>query len=73
MNFSRRYNYFATGSINGIINVWDFKMSKMIDTNYIKSYKPINYNVICVDLFPVLSNAYSNGEIFLWKHCQIGD
>ena len=51
MNFSRRYNYFATGSINGIINVRDFKMSKMIDTNYIKSYKPINYNVIVLTFF----------------------
>ena len=69
MDFSRRYNNFATGSTNGIINIWDFEMCKMNETNIIKNYKPINYNVICIkfcDPFPVLSAAYSNGEIFLW-------
>ncbi len=67
MDFSRRYNNFATGSVDGIVNIWNFELTKMEETCYIQNYR--NYNAIVLkflDPFPVLSVGYSNGSIFLW-------
>ena len=69
MDLSRFYNNFATGSTDGLINVWDIELSKMDDTNIIQSYKPGIFNVInlkFLDPFPILAAIYSNGELFLW-------
>ena len=67
MDFSRRYNNFATGSVDGIVNLWNFELTKMEETCYIQNYR--NYNAVelkFLDPFPVLAVAYSNGSIFLW-------
>jgi len=67
MDFSRRYNNFATGSVEGIVNIWNFELTKMEETCYIRNYR--NYNAIVLkflDPFPALAVGYSNGSIFLW-------
>ncbi len=67
MDFSRRYNNFATGSVEGIVNIWNFELNKMEETCYVQSYR--NYNAIALkflDPYPVLAVGYSSGAIFLW-------
>lgn len=69
MDFSRRYNLFATGSIDGLVVVWDFELTKMEDLCYIPSYKLGSYNTIAMkflDPYPVLAVVYSNGSLYLW-------
>ena len=69
MDISRTYNNFATGSTDGLINVWDMELNKMEDTNIIQSYRPGIFNVInlkFLDPYPVLAAIYSNAELFLW-------
>ena len=69
MDISRTYNNFATGSTDGLINVWDMELNKMEDTNIIHSYRPGIFNVInlkFLDPYPVLAAIYSNAELFLW-------
>ena len=69
MDFSRRYNKFATGSIDGLVVVWDFELTKMEDLYYVKSYRPGSFNAMLVkfiDPFPVLVVAYSNSDLYFW-------
>ena len=69
LDFSRRYNKFVTGSIDGLVVVWDFEYTTMDDLLYVKTYHPGNFNAVsvkCLDPFPVVAVAYSNGELYLW-------
>lgn len=69
MDFSKRYNLYATGSIDGLVVIWDFEFTKMEDLCFIQSYHPGNYNAILLkflDPYPVLAVAYSDGPLFLW-------
>ena len=69
MDFSKRYNKLATGSIDGLVVVWDFEVTRMEDLLFVKSYHPGNFNAVIVkflDPYPVIAVAYSNADLYLW-------
>ena len=78
MDFSYNNNLLCTGSVDGIITIWDFEISKIEDVlifNEINNNNNIEKNiinkvdVICVKFlnnFPILFSSYSNGSCVLW-------
>ena len=78
MDFSYNNNLLCTGSVDGIITIWDFEISKIDDVLIFNETMNNNNNekniinkvdVICVKFlnnFPILFSCYSNGSCVLW-------
>ena len=68
--FSPNLCQFATGGTDGLISVWDFEYSKIIDILYFNSkYWGIKLDVLCLKYlndYPLLFSSYSFGICALW-------
>ena len=70
MDFSEYLNIFATCGSDGLIILWDFEMSKIIDILLVNnniSYKLITNYLKFLDPFPVLAAAVSDGTFYLFE------
>ena len=70
MDFSEYLNVFATSGSDGLILLWDFEMSKIIDILLINnniSFKLMTNYLKFLDPFPVLAAAISDGTFYLFE------
>lgn len=65
--FSSHHNLFATGSVLGLVTVWDYELSKIDDVCFLKQDKQLDTFSLCfLDPYPVLVAGYSDGSIYYW-------
>ena len=70
MDFSDILNIYATGGNDGLIILWDFEMSKII--NILTIITNVTYKIIAtfikfLDPFPILASSFSDGTIYLFE------
>ena len=70
LEFSEYLNIYATSRSDGLIVIWDFKMSKIVHIFTISSNLSYKINSNCLKFlepFPVLASANSDGTLYLFE------
>ena len=70
LDFSQQLAFFATGSSDSLVVVWNFELSKIEDILYLqnnnKNEKLNVYTVKFLDPYPLIAVGYSDGQFLIW-------
>ena len=70
LDFSSQLKFFATGSSDSLVIVWNFELSKIEDILYLqnlnKNEKVNVYTVKFLDPYPLIAVGYSDGQFLIW-------
>ena len=70
LDFSQQLAFFATGSSDSLVVVWNFELSKIEDILYLqnnnKNEKINVYTVKFLDPYPLIAVGYSDGQFLIW-------
>ena len=70
LDFSKQLAFFATGSSDSLVVVWNFELSKIEDILFLQNTnKNEKINVNCVkflDPYPLIAVGYSDGQFLIW-------
>ena len=70
LDFSKQLAFFATGSSDSLVVVWNFELSKIEDILYLqnnnKNEKLNVYTVKFLDPYPLIACGYSDGQFLIW-------
>ena len=70
LDFSQQLDFFATGSSDSLVVVWNFELSKIEDILYLqnsnKNEKLNVYAVKFLDPYPLIAVGYSDGQFLIW-------
>ena len=70
LDFSTQLAFFATGSSDSLVVVWNFELSKIEDILYLenknKNEKVNVYAVKFLDPYPLIAVGYSDGQFLIW-------
>ena len=70
LDFSNQLAFFATGSSDSLVVVWNFELSKIEDILFLQNLnknEKINVNSVkFLDPYPLIAVGYSDGQFLIW-------